>query len=89
MGADVPGHGHGTTKTWTTRRGRPEYRALTPQVPEAFERVVHTLLAKQPQDRYASATALRTALRELWPLVLPGMARVRPSLKGGPRLEVV
>nr|WP_240487187.1 serine/threonine-protein kinase [Hyalangium minutum] len=64
-------------------------RTLTPQVPEAFERVVHTLLAKQPQDRYTSATALRTALRELWPLVLPGMARLRPSPKGGPRLKVV
>ena len=64
-------------------------RTLTPQVPEAFEHVVHTLLAKQPQDRYPSATALRAALRELWPLVLPGMARLRPTLKGGPRLEVV
>jgi serine/threonine-protein kinase len=63
-------------------------RTLTPQVPEQFERIVLTLLAKQPQDRYPSATALRTALRELWPLVLPGLGRLRPSLKG-PRLQLV
>ena len=51
-------------------------------------RMVLTLMAKRPQDRYPSASALRSALRELWPLVLPGMSRLRSSLRG-PRLEVV
>lgn len=63
-------------------------RTLTPALPEPFERVVLTLMAKKPQDRYPSASALRAALRELWPLVLPSMPRMRPSLKG-PRLELV
>jgi serine/threonine-protein kinase len=61
---------------------------LNPQVPEAFERIVLKLLAKQPEARYPSAAALRVALRELWPLVLPGTARVRPVVTG-PRIEHV
>jgi serine/threonine protein kinase len=63
-------------------------RTLNPQVPEAFERVVLTLMAKQPEARYPSATALRAALRELWPLVLPSPPRERPA-RIGPRIEHV
>jgi serine/threonine protein kinase len=63
-------------------------RTLSPQIPEAFERIVLKLLAKQPEARYPSATALRAALRELWPLVLPGTTRMRTAVTG-PRIEHV
>ncbi|MDY7229064.1 serine/threonine-protein kinase [Hyalangium sp. s54d21] len=63
-------------------------RTLNPQVPEPFERVVLALLAKQPEARYSSAGALRSALRELWPLVLPSVPKVRPTTTG-PRIEHV
>lgn len=63
-------------------------RTLNPQVPEAFERIVLKLLAKQPEARYASATALRAALRELWPLVLPNVPKARPAAPG-PRIQHV
>lgn len=63
-------------------------RTLHPQLPEAFERIVLKLLAKQPEARYPSATALRVALRELWPLVLPGAPMARPAVKG-PRIQHV
>jgi serine/threonine-protein kinase len=63
-------------------------RTLNPQLPEAFERIVLKLLAKAPAARYPSASALRSSLRELWPMVLPSRARLRPSVKG-PHLEIV
>lgn len=54
-------------------------RTLCPQLPEAVERVILKLLEKKPEDRFHSATELRLALRELWPLVLPpGAPRSRP-----------
>ncbi|MBN1209168.1 MAG: serine/threonine protein kinase [Myxococcaceae bacterium] len=63
-------------------------RTLSPQVPEPFESVVLKLLAKQPEARYPSAGALRSALRELWPLVLPSAPKLRPALTS-PRLQHV
>ncbi|SEM34058.1 serine/threonine protein kinase [Stigmatella aurantiaca] len=49
-------------------------RTLCPTLPGPFEHVILTLMAKPPQDRYPSASALRGALKALWPLVLPGAA---------------
>jgi serine/threonine protein kinase len=63
-------------------------RTLSPQLPEPFERVILTLLAKNPEARYPSATALRAALRELWPLVLPEHPKERPA-RASPRIEHV
>ncbi|WP_224368830.1 serine/threonine-protein kinase [Hyalangium versicolor] len=63
-------------------------RTLNPQLPEPFERLVLTLLAKDTAARYPSASALRAALRELWPLVLPNRARLHSALKG-PQLQLV
>jgi serine/threonine-protein kinase len=45
-------------------------RALCPDLPEPFERVVLKLLEKRPENRYPDATALRSALSKLWPFVL-------------------
>jgi hypothetical protein len=64
-------------------------RTLNPRLPERFEQIVLKLLAKAPQERYPSATTLRAALRELWPLVLPATPKLRPTRTAGPRLEVV
>ncbi|WP_256560819.1 serine/threonine-protein kinase [Pyxidicoccus xibeiensis] len=49
-------------------------RTLCPGVPEPFEHVVLKLLEKRPEDRYPSATALRSALAKLWPRVLKAPA---------------
>jgi eukaryotic-like serine/threonine-protein kinase len=51
--------------------------------PGPFERVILTLMAKPPQARYPSAAALRMALKELWPLVLPGAAARSSGAAGG------
>jgi HAMP domain-containing protein len=40
----------------------PDPRALTPDVPEALARIVLKAMAKEPADRYQSATALHDAL---------------------------
>jgi serine/threonine-protein kinase len=45
-------------------------RTLCPRIPEPLERVVLKLLEKRPEDRYGSATELRSALAKLWPCVL-------------------
>lgn len=63
-------------------------RTLCPQLPEPFERIVLKLLAKQAMARYPSATGLRGALRELWPLVLPNLSKSLPRISG-PRVEHV
>ncbi|MFL5350802.1 MAG: serine/threonine-protein kinase [Hyalangium sp.] len=63
-------------------------RTLNPQLPEPFERIVLKLLAKAPEARYPSASALRTALQELWPLVLPATSQAGPTRTAAPRLEV-
>ncbi len=42
----------------------PSLRALRPAVPAALELVVHVALAKSPQQRFASPSALAQALRE-------------------------
>jgi serine/threonine-protein kinase len=63
-------------------------RTLSPLLPEPFERIILKLLAKEPASRYPSATALRAALRELWPLVLPARRLERPSFTA-PRLALV
>ncbi len=52
-------------------------RTLCPQLPEAVERVILKLLEKQPEARFHSATELRTALKALWPEVLPPRAESR------------
>ncbi|MDC0711109.1 serine/threonine-protein kinase [Stigmatella sp. ncwal1] len=54
-------------------------RTLCPHLPVPFERVILTLMAKQPQARFPSASALRVALRDLWPLVLSTAAQ-HPSV---------
>ena len=54
-------------------------RALNPRIPEPLERVVLKLLAKPPGCRYPNAAALRVALRELWPLLLPGGPKPQPT----------
>ncbi|WP_224250004.1 serine/threonine-protein kinase [Hyalangium gracile] len=64
-------------------------RTLNPQLPEPFEKVVLKLLAKAPDARFRSASALRAALRELWPLVLPASPMTRPARTPSPRLQVV
>nr|WP_253909035.1 protein kinase [Corallococcus exiguus] len=43
---------------------------LRPELPEAFEQVVLTMMRKRPQERYTSATVLRAELAKLWPLAL-------------------
>ncbi|MFY1831476.1 serine/threonine-protein kinase [Myxococcus fulvus] len=43
---------------------------LRPNLPRPFERVVLRLLEKRPEDRYASAAELRSALAKLWPFAL-------------------
>ena len=43
---------------------------LRPSLPGAYERVVLKLLEKRPEDRYASAGELRSALAKLWPWAL-------------------
>ncbi|WP_257463469.1 serine/threonine-protein kinase [Archangium lipolyticum] len=49
-------------------------RTLSPSLPEPFERMVLKLMQKKPDDRYASAAALRADLARLWPLALPPKA---------------
>ncbi|ATB46106.1 serine/threonine-protein kinase [Corallococcus macrosporus] len=49
-------------------------RTLRPDLPEPFERVVLKLLEKRPEDRYRTATELRSALARLWPRALQGPA---------------
>lgn len=43
----------------------PAPRTLVPTLSEAFEKIILRLLAKRPEDRYASATALSDALSRL------------------------
>lgn len=54
-----------------------ERHYLIGDVPEAVERVILKLLEKQPEARVQSATELRTALKALWPAVLPPRAEPR------------
>ncbi|MCY1041973.1 serine/threonine-protein kinase [Corallococcus sp. bb12-1] len=45
-------------------------RTLRPDLPESFEQLVLRLMQKRPEDRFASATALRVELAKLWPEAL-------------------
>jgi serine/threonine-protein kinase len=64
------------------------YELLTGQLPFRHTQPVPLMflhVQQQPEARYPSATVLRAALRELWPLVLP---KARPT-RTGPRIEHV
>ena len=67
----------------------PSARALRPEVPIELERVIDRALAKQPRDRFASATAMANALRlaaqalpdKAWRSLSPsGAAPIRPTV---------
>jgi serine/threonine protein kinase len=53
-------------------------RQLAPQHPEEVERIIDTLLAKRPEDRYQTAWALRAELE-----LIKRRAAVAPKLRAG------
>jgi serine/threonine-protein kinase len=52
----------------------PSIRTHVPDLPVALEQVLHRALAKEPQDRFPSGTALVQAVEKAWglPGSLPG-----------------
>lgn len=72
------------TLTMHVREPVPSLRAIVPEIPESFEKIVHRLMAKDPAKRYARAKDAIAAIdKALKGGAVSAVQPAAPKAKGG------